>query len=91
MRKRGIIHNTFVGVLVLLASLTFAATAIGAWTHQTALVKDRFVATITDATTDPAVIDSLGTRIADQVVEKLNLQQRLTDQLPGPLSRWPSL
>ena len=87
MRKRGIIHNLFVGLLVLLASLTFVVTAIAGWTHQTALVTDRFVATVTDATTDPAVIDSLGTRIADQVVDRVGLEQRLSDQLPGPLSR----
>ncbi len=87
MRHRGIIHNFFVGLLVLLASLTFVFTAIGGWTHQTALVGDRFVATITSATTDPVVIDSLGTRIADQVVDKLGLQQRLTDKLPAPLVR----
>ena len=87
MHKRGIIHNFFVGLLVLLASLTFVVTAIAGWTHQTALVSDRFVATVTSATTDPAVINSLGTRIADQVVDKLGLQQRLSAQLPGPLSR----
>ena len=87
MRKRGLVHNVFVGLLVVLASVSFAATAIAGWTHQTALVQDRFVSVVTGATTDPAVIDSLGTRIADQVVDKLGIQNRLSAQLPGPLSR----
>ena len=87
MRKRGLIHNVFVGLLVVLASVTFAATAIAGWTHQTALVQDRFVSVVASATTDPEVIDSLGTRIADQVVDRLGLEERLSAQLPAPLSR----
>ncbi len=87
MRQRGVVHNAFVGLLVLLAALTATATAVGAWTHQTALVDDRFVAVVTNATSDPQVIDALGTKIADQVVDRFALQQRLSERLPGQLNR----
>jgi hypothetical protein len=87
MRTGGLIHNVFVGLLVLLAALAFTATAIAGWTHQTALVTDRFVSVITTATADPEVVDSLGTRVADQVVDRLGLEQRLTNLLPPALDR----
>jgi len=87
MRKGGLIHNVFVGLLVLLASLAFTATAIAGWTHQTALVTDKFVGVITGATSNPQVVDSLGTRVADQVVDRLGLEQRLTNLLPPALDR----
>lgn len=87
MRKGGLIHNIFVGLLVLLAGLAFTATAIGGWTHQTALVTDRFVGAVAGATTDPQVIDSLGERVADQVVDRLDLQQRIANLLPDTLDR----
>jgi hypothetical protein len=87
MRRRGIIHNGFVGLLVLLASLSFVATVVGAWTHQTALVSDRFVRVVASATSDPQVIDSMSTRLADQVVDRLGLEQRIQNVLPDALDR----
>jgi len=86
-RRRGIIHNVFVGLLVFLASLTFVATALAGWTHQTVLVTDRFVGVITTATESPQVADSLGERLADQVILRLGLQQRLQNLLPDNLDR----
>src|SRR3954463_5952414 len=89
MRRGGLIHNLFVGFLAILASLTFVATAVGGWTHQTALVTDRFVGIVSNVTTDPQVADSLGTRVADQVVTRLALEQRLANLLPDRLDRLP--
>src|SRR3954452_3592623 len=87
MRRGGLIHNLFVGFLAILASLTFVATAVGGWTHQTALVTDRFVGIVSNVTTDPQVADSLGTRVADQVVVRLSLEQRLANLLPDRLDQ----
>jgi hypothetical protein len=87
MRHGGVIHNLFVGFLAILASLAFVATALAGWTHQTALVTDRFVGVISDVTTDPQVAQSLGTRVADQVVARLALEQRLANLLPDQLDR----
>lgn len=87
MRKGGVLHNLFVGLLVVLASLAFTATAIAGWTHQTALVSDRFVAVVANATSDPQVVDNLGERVAIQVVERLDLEQRLQNLLPPALDR----
>src|SRR3954452_6266652 len=87
MRRGGLIHNLFVGFLAILTSLTFVATAVGGWTHQTALVTDRFVGIVSNVTTDPQVADSLGTRVADQVVTRLALEQRLANLLPDRLDR----
>src|SRR3954471_7236258 len=87
MRKRRLIHNLFVGVLVLLAGLSLAITAVAGWTHQTALVTDRFVGVVSAAIEEPQVATSLGERIADQVVTRLDLQQRLVNVLPPALDR----
>src|SRR6187397_2886483 len=87
MRRGGLIHNLFVGFLAILASLAFVATAVAAWTHQTALVTDRFVGVVTNATADPQVADTLSARVADQVVSRLSLEQRLIDLLPDRLDR----
>src|SRR6266480_2633703 len=87
MRQGGLIHNFFVGFLVVLAGLAFALTAIAGWTHQTALDANRFVAVVTGATSDPQVIESIGTRLADQVTERLGLEQRLANLLPDALDR----
>jgi hypothetical protein len=81
-----LVHNLFVGALVLLTALAFTATAVAGWTHQTALVSDRFVAVVNGVVTDPQVADSMGQRVADQVVERLGLQQRVTDLLPPRLA-----
>src|SRR4051794_1107170 len=85
MRKA--LHNALVGLLLLVASLAFVLTSVAGWTHQTALDPNRFVAVVTNATTDPQVIDSLGARIADQVVTRLALEQRLANLLPDALDR----
>src|SRR4051794_1382009 len=85
MRKA--LHNLIVGLLILVSSLTFVLTAIAGWTHQTVLVPDRFVSVVTNVTSNPQVIDSLGTRIADQVVTRLSLEQRLANLLPDALDR----
>src|SRR3954465_14964995 len=87
MRRRGPIRNLFVGFLAILASLAFVATALAGWTHQTALVTDRFVGVVSDVTTDPQVADSLGARVADQIVTRLGLEQRLANLLPDRLDR----
>jgi hypothetical protein len=87
MRKRGFIHNAFVGVLVILAGLSFATTAIAGWTHQTALVTDRFVGVVSSAIEQPQVATNLGERVADQIVTRLDLEQRLTNALPDKLDR----
>src|SRR5213595_2975569 len=81
------IHNVAVGLLLLLAAVTFTGTAIAGWTHQTALVTDRFVGVVTDVTADPAVIASVSTRVADQVVTRLALEQRLLNLRPDALDR----
>lgn len=81
------IHNFFAVVLIALASLSFALTAVAAWAHQTALVTDRFVGVVSDVTSDPQVVDKLSSTLADQVVAKLALQQRLENLLPDVLDR----
>ena len=85
MRKA--LHNAIVGLLLLTGSIAFVLTAVAGWTHQTALDPNRFVTVVTDATTDPQVIESLGTRIADQVVTRLGLEARLANLLPDALDR----
>lgn len=87
MRQGGFFHNLFVGLVVLAASITFVLSSVAAWTHQTVLGTDRFVTVVTDATSKPQVIDSLGARLADQVVVTLGLEQRLTNVLPPALDR----
>jgi hypothetical protein len=80
-------HNFVATLLVVLACISLTATAVAAWSHQTLLVTDRFVAVVSDVTDDPAVLDRLGNGLSDQVVERLALEQRLANALPGPLAR----
>jgi hypothetical protein len=84
---RRLLHNAAVGLLILVSSLTFVLTAIAGWSHQTALNTDRFVGVVTDVTSDPQVVDSLSARVADQVVTRLGLEQRVANLLPDSLDR----
>jgi len=64
-------HNLIGAILVLLASVSIVTTSVAAWAHQTVLSSNRFVAIVTDVTSDAQVIDAVSDNLALQVVDLL--------------------
>ncbi len=87
MKQHHRIHNVFAILFGVLASIVFVVASMTAWFHQTVLSTDRFVGVVTNVTSDPVVIDRISTQLADQVVARLTIQQRIETLLPDRLDR----
>src|SRR5262245_62127272 len=71
-------------IAVVLACLGVVASTLAVWVHLVVLNTDVFVATVRPVLRDPAVSAALGgDAAAGAAVEALDVQQRLTDGLPG--------
>src|SRR5437868_5545296 len=71
-----------VGVLVGIAGLSVAAFSMVHWTEQRVLNTDNWVAMVGNLPKDPTVSTALGTYLAGQLIEAVNVKQRLTEALP---------
>src|SRR5262245_20985489 len=69
-------------VLVALASLCIAFSAVAVWSHRVLLNTDEFVSTVEPIVRDPAVADAVSTTTSEQIVSALNIDQRARDALP---------
>lgn len=65
----------------MLAGIAVAAAVIGYWAHETLLDTDRFMAAVTPAVESDAVKRVVADRIADQVLEALDLDTRVAEAL----------
>jgi hypothetical protein len=79
-RARRIVSMTL--VVLAAAILSLAVTAI--WATRTALNTDRFTATVTDVTSDKAVLDVIASRVTDEVFEAVS-GSSFVDQVPPAL------
>jgi len=91
-RTRGIIAL----ILVILTFVATAAAVPGVWARRTLLDTDRYVATVDDLATQPAIQQALATEITAAVFDALDVEDRLSsvigERLPelrflaGPIS-----
>ena len=70
-------------VLTVMAGIAVTAAVIGFWVHQTVLETDRFMAAVTPAVESEAVQAVVADRLADEVIESLDLETRIS----GAVSR----
>ena len=91
-RRRGVVAL----ILVILTFVAMTAAVPGVWARRTLLDTDRYVATVDDLATQPAIQQALATEITAAVFEALDVQDRLSsvigERLPelrflaGPIS-----
>ncbi len=68
-------------ILTVLAGIAVAAALIGYWAHETVLDTDKFMAAVTPAVESDAVKAVVADRLADQVLEALDLDTRVAEAL----------
>jgi hypothetical protein len=73
-------------VLAVLAVLATTLALVTVWSVRTLTNTDLFVARVAPIIEDPAVAQAIGTAAAEELVTALDLEQRLADRLPEPVS-----
>ena len=71
----------------MLAGIAVAAALIGYWAHETVLDTDKFMAAVTPAVESDAVKAVVADRLADQVLEALDLDSRVAEALEAASDR----
>ena len=79
--KRHRLRRIFAPILVALAVIVFTITVPAAWGARTVLNTDRYVATVAPLAEDPAVQQSIATRLTDEVFAALNVQEVISSAL----------
>jgi hypothetical protein len=64
-----------VGTLGVLTCIVITLSASALWVHQVALNTDRYVTVITRTATNPEVVDEISGRLADQIVQQIDIPQ----------------
>jgi hypothetical protein len=68
-------RNILVGTLGVLTCIVITLSASALWVHQVALNTDRYVTVVTRVATNPEVVDEISGRLADQVVQQIDIPQ----------------
>ena len=68
-------------VLVVLMGIAVAGSVVGFWVNRTVLETDRFMAVVTPIVENESVQAVVSDRVADQLLEALDLETRLQDRL----------
>jgi hypothetical protein len=77
-----LLRQIVAAVLAFLAALGLTFSVIGLWAGNTTLNTDRWVATVTPLSQDPAVRAAVATYSTEQIFTTLNVEQRVKDALP---------
>lgn len=92
-RRSSRLRQLLLPLLVVLACLGVATTAVTWWLHYTTLNTDGYIAVVGPVAKDPQVQQDISAYVAGQVVAATDLQQRATEVLPpraeflaGPLT-----
>ncbi|HEY5578366.1 MAG TPA: hypothetical protein VIL12_01615, partial [Acidimicrobiia bacterium] len=72
-------------VFMILAWVGVIASGSAWWVHQTLLDTDGWVELVGPIATDEAVTEAVATRISAEIVDVLDLEDRLANRLPDPL------
>lgn len=68
-------------LLVVLTSLSVVASTFAFWAHRTLFDTEAFMSTVGPALEDPALYDAVADRVSAEVIEGLNLEERVTERL----------
>lgn len=79
--KRHRTRRILAPILVVLTVVVFTATVPAAWGARTVLNTDRYVATVAPLANDPAVQQSIASKVTAQVFEALNVESVISDAL----------
>ncbi|MFL6182431.1 MAG: hypothetical protein ACJ73J_08985, partial [Actinomycetes bacterium] len=80
------VRSTAVVVLFVLGALLVPTAGIAVWSRNTILDTDRYVETVAPLSNEPAVIDSVATRITNAIFERVDVQTELQQYLPPRLN-----
>ncbi|MFL6070209.1 MAG: hypothetical protein ACJ72Y_02885 [Actinomycetes bacterium] len=80
------VRSTAVVVLFVLGALLVPTAGIAVWSRNTILDTDRYVETVAPLSNEPAVIDSVATRITNAIFERVDVQTELQQYLPPRLT-----
>ncbi len=81
--KRHRVRRILTPILVLLTVVLFTVTVPAAWGRRTILNTDRYVATVAPLANDPAVQNSIATKVTAQVFTTLDVETVISDALAG--------
>ncbi|WP_051939104.1 hypothetical protein [Phaeacidiphilus oryzae] len=73
-------------VLIALVAVLSVTSVVGVWGARTTFDTDRWVATVGPLPKDPAVNTAVSSYLADQIYDRLNVEQRLAQSLPPKAS-----
>ena len=82
VRRGGRTRSVLAGISLFLASVLIALATVSIWAHQVALNTDRFTSIVNTVANDPAVIAPISQRVSQQVVDALDVQDRIAGRLP---------
>ena len=82
-QKRHRTRRILAPILVVLTVVLFTATVPAAWGRRTILNTDRYVATVAPLAEDPAVQNSIATKLTAQVFTTLDVETVISDALAG--------
>jgi hypothetical protein len=80
-RKRHRTRRILAPILVVITVVVFTVTVPAAWGARTVLNTDRYVATVAPLANDPAVQQSIASKVTAQVFEALNVEGVISDAL----------
>jgi hypothetical protein len=80
-RDRRMWRRVAAWVLVVLMGIAVAGSVVGFWVNRTVLETDRFMAVVTPIVENESVQAVVSDRVADQLLEALDLETRLQDRL----------
>jgi hypothetical protein len=81
LRRRRTVRQVLAGFLVVLTSLSVVAATFAVWAHQTLFDTDRFMSTVGPGLDDPAFYNAIGDRVSDEVLDALDIEDRVTGRL----------
>jgi hypothetical protein len=81
--RRHRVRRILTPILVVLTVLVFTATVPAAWGRRTILNTDRYVATVAPLAEDPAVQESIATKVTAQIFATLDVETTISDALAG--------
>ena len=85
-KRRHRVRRILAPLLVALTVLVFTVTVPAAWGARTVLNTDRYVATVAPLASDPAVQESIATRLTDQVLVGPERRRRAREHLPEQIA-----
>jgi hypothetical protein len=81
-RRRGRWRRLSAWVLIVLASLLAVVSVLVVFARNEVLDTNTYVATVGPLASDPAIQSAVANRVSEQLIKKVNVQQRVSEALP---------